>query len=437
MRKFKKLAAIGLAMTLVIGSSLAAFADDPNSGASSGSGTSEGHVEEKATNVVLPTIAEGTTPFAYTMDPEGLIQETEGGKYTNAVFPDPNSDTHVYFNNGTNDAQKIVYANSSAKLKVENKSSHDIDLTVSVTASSAETDIPLVAQSALATAENASLYLGLKVDTEAAVAITTSTAATKEVTINGTPGNFKIAVNSGKTGYEYRVMTLDEYKAIEGNGSATALPWDSAEFQLEGEVTEDLKITSATTAPTVAVTWSWEDPTAAPATVDVTVKNKGDYTGADTTVTMTVGSTAVNPTAVDGYTFGGYYTDAELSTAFEGNVAADTTTLYAKWTENDIAPSLTPTEGTTDGSEDFVMAYSLGSGDSKATSVTGVRYSSVSASVAEKDANSSFFVINAEAKTVTIPADKLTILKNAGYSDVTFYLVFDTGAKASCVVTIE
>ncbi len=372
MRKFKKVLAIGMALTMLLGSSMAAFADD-NSGSSSGAGTSEGHVEEKATNVVLPTIAEGTTPFAYTMDPEGLIQETSGGKYDNAEFPAKSGDKHVYFNNGKkggegDDKENIVYANTSSKLKVENRSSHNIKLTISVTASSAATDIPLVAQTALADADKASLYLGLKVDAEDPVAITTSAAASKEVTINGTPGNFKIAVNSGKTGYEYRVMTLDEYKAIEGNSAATALPWSSSEFQLEGEVTTGKKIASDTTAPTVAVTWSWVDPTATPA---------------------------------------------------------------------NVAPAVTPATATSDASEALVMAYSLGSGTSAATSVTGVRYSSVSASVAEKDANSSFFVIDSEAKTVTIPADKLAVLKSAGYSDVTFYLVFDTGAKASCVVTIE
>jgi hypothetical protein len=277
MRKFKKVLAIGMALTMLLGSSMAAFADD-NSGSSSGAGRSEGHVEEKATNVVLPSVTEGTTPFAYTMDPEGLIQETSGGKYDNAEFPAEAGDKHVYFNNGAKggegtDKDNIVYANTSPKLKVENRSSHNIKLTISVTASSATTDIPLVAQTALAGADNASLYLGLKVDSEDPVAITTSAAASKEVTINGTPGNFKIAVNSGKTGYEYRVMTLDEYKAIEGNSAATALPWSSSEFQLEGEVTTGKKIASDTTAPTVAVTWSWVDPTATPEVTTATISS--------------------------------------------------------------------------------------------------------------------------------------------------------------------
>jgi len=292
MRKFKKVLAIGMALTMILGSSLAAFADEPaTSGSTSGIGTSEGHVEEKATNVVLPTITEGTTPFAYTMDPEGLIQETAGEKYGETTeFPEANVDKHVYFNNGKkggegDDKDNIVYKNTSPKLKVENQSSYDIDLTVSVTASTAATDIPLVAQAALEDASEASLYLGLKVDSEAAVAVTTSAAASKTVRIAGTPGNFKIAYNSDK-GYEYRVLTLAEYKAKEGNENATELAWSSSEFSLEGEVTTEKKITSTTTAPTVSVTWSWTDPSAEPEVVtpSITTTTATATSGNDTEI---------------------------------------------------------------------------------------------------------------------------------------------------------
>lgn len=77
MRKTKRMLAIALAATMVFGSSLTAFADEPvTSGGTDGSGTSEGHVEKELINVVLPTVPSGSTPFAYTMDPERLIQET-------------------------------------------------------------------------------------------------------------------------------------------------------------------------------------------------------------------------------------------------------------------------------------------------------------------------------------------------------------------------
>ena len=347
MRKFKEVLAIGMALTMILGSSLAAFADEPaTSGSTSGIGTSEGHVEEKATNVVLPTITEGTTPFAYTMDPEGLIQETSGGKYDNAEFPAKSGDKHVYFNNGKkggegDDKENIVYANTSSKLKVENRSSHNIKLTISVTASSATTDIPLVAQTALADADKASLYLGLKVDAEDPVAITTSAAASKEVTINGTPGNFKIAVNSGKTGYEYRVMTLDEYKAIEGNSAATALPWSSSEFQLEGEVTTGKKIASDTTAPTVAVTWSWVDPTATPASAAPSIATT-EYTmtlGEDIEIPVSLGTGAEAATGITSIAYtaaGNPYTFGEGEYSLEDGVLTLSSTKIDIWLNNGV-----------------------------------------------------------------------------------------------------
>ena len=81
MQKFKRFMAVALATTMVLGSSLTAFADEPTtSGGTDGSGTSEGHVDKEVINVVLPTVASGSTPFAYTMDPEHLIQETNAGK---------------------------------------------------------------------------------------------------------------------------------------------------------------------------------------------------------------------------------------------------------------------------------------------------------------------------------------------------------------------
>ncbi len=283
MNKFSKVIAIALAATMVIGSSVTVFAtEEPTY--SEGAGTSEGHVEKKATNVVLPTIstAEVTSPFAYTMDPEGLIKATSHEKYGSAVeFPTTN-DTQVYFNNGKKggegtDKDNVVYANSSVAQKVTNKSSHKIDLTVKAEVAEAKTtDIPLVAKSALADASAASLYLGLVVGSGdgSTKEITADAAASKTVEIAGTAGNFKIAVKTTGEGesavktYEYRALTLDEYKALDGNSSKTQADydatWANTTFNLEGAVTTTKAITSTTTAPKIKVTWSWVDPDATP-----------------------------------------------------------------------------------------------------------------------------------------------------------------------------
>jgi hypothetical protein len=293
---------------MVIGSSLTAFAGD-NDGSSTGAGTSEGHVEKKATNVVLPTIASDATPFAYTMDPEGLIKATSHEKYGSAVeFPADDKDTQVYFNNGKKggeeaDKDNVVYANSSVAQKVTNKSSHKINLTVKAEVAEAKTtDIPLVAKSALADASAASLYLGLVVGSgdNSTKEITADAAASKTVEIAGTPGNFKIAVKTTGEGddavktYEYRALTLDEWKAsadanADKDMAAYDATWANTTFKLEGAVTTTKAITSTTTAPKIKVTWSWVDPTDTVATaIAYTSKNSAG----DVTLTFTPGTDA-------------------------------------------------------------------------------------------------------------------------------------------------
>lgn len=266
MRKMKRGVAVALAATMVLGSAVTAFAADTNSGTSTGTGESEGHVEKKATKVMLPV--ENTDyksdTFSYKMDPERLISGTSGGKYEDdATFPAASSDTGVYFKTGDK-----AYENASTELKVTNQSSHNIDLTIKAEAVSAAKDIPLVEKNAIATAENASLYLGLVVGDETGVAIGKDTAATKTISVAGKPGNFKVAVKADKSGYEYRALSLEEYRALDAaNASATELPWEAQKFKLEGSATKDKEIASDTTAPQVKVTWSWVDPTAAPETV--------------------------------------------------------------------------------------------------------------------------------------------------------------------------
>lgn len=280
MYKFNKFIAFALAATMVVGSSVTAFADDPatpvTSVDSTGDGTSEGHVEKKKMSVTLPTTA--ATTFAYTMDPERLIAETAHERLgDNVILPEAADDTGVYFNRGPkggdgDDAAKVVYSNSSSEIKVVNKSSHKIALTVKAEAISDTTDISLVGADEIADAESAALYLGLVVGNDDGIAVSADAAATKTVEINGTLANYKVAydasANDNKGGYVFRALTLEEYKKLDGNEDATLddydATWADTTFKLEGAVTEGLAITSTTTAPQVKVTWSWADPDATP-----------------------------------------------------------------------------------------------------------------------------------------------------------------------------
>lgn len=340
----KKFGAFMMALVMMLSMSISVFADgEPtNTGSLEGAGMSEGHVDKKATLVVLPTNPADTT-FAYTMDAERLINETGGGKYTSASFP-TSGDTGVYFNVGKvggdgADKDNTKYENTSAALTVTNKSSHNIKLTVTaeaIASTDATKDIPLVAESALSTAENAALYLGLIVGTEEPVAITSATAASKEVTIPGVAANFKTAAKEDKSGYEYRVLTLDEYKALEGNSGKTQndfdATWKSAEFKLEGAVTSGKSVASDTTAPKVKVTWSWVDPSAnASPTATASVTNIAAANGEAFTISYNLGSGANAATGVSAVNFGGYgtYNMIDDNTYASINTSAKTITVTA------------------------------------------------------------------------------------------------------------
>ena len=324
MNNKKRLVALALATTMVLGCGITAFAAD-TSGSSTGTGTSEGHVEAKKMNVVLPTITEGTTPFGYIMDPEGLILETEGAKYeSGTTFPESASDTGVYFLT----AEK-TYSNTSSKLTVENQSSHAINLTVDVEVTSLDTDIPLVTEDALTGATAASLYLGLVVDSEDPVAITKESKATKTISLAGKSENFTIAVNANGDGYEYRAKTETE-------NNNQALTWNKSEFCMEGAVTENLAITSTTTAPTVKVTWSWVDPTAnaAPSIATTT------YTateGQPIDIAFNLGAGDSKATAISNVMFGKYdLLTMSGYTSISGNVLTLTTTATDYLYTNDV-----------------------------------------------------------------------------------------------------
>ena len=134
----KRILAVALAATMVMGTGLTAFAEgNPTSGTANGSGTGEsnGHVEEKVISVTLPTSV-GTT-FDYIADPENLIGKTkpsegDSGKAKDGTSIKPNS-SRVYFKNSAiaanaeNGIAAVEDAGYSAKsnyVRAINKSSH-------------------------------------------------------------------------------------------------------------------------------------------------------------------------------------------------------------------------------------------------------------------------------------------------------------------------
>lgn len=334
----KKGLAMLLTATMVAGSAFPVLAADTSGGAT-GAGSSEGHLEKKITNVVLPTDGD-TSVFKYNIDPERLIQETGGAKYENTVFPEKDSDTGVYFATDLTDEETTAgktakYANTSKELVVTNKSSHKINLTVKAKASQADTDITL-ANSSTIEGDDPQLYLGLTVGTETKTIGTTDAVFTDEIA--GKADNFETKVEDGA------------YKYAEKDG---ATGWEETKISMTGKCNE-ATTTSAMTVPNVTVTWEFADPTDAVApsisgaTEDSTGTDWGytaDFTkGTDLVFTVDYGTEATEiSSALMGSTLEGVATAPSLSvadnvvtiagSAWGASVAGDT--RYCKITLDD------------------------------------------------------------------------------------------------------
>lgn len=217
---FKKVLSGTMAATMVLGMNITVLAQTgtaTGSGSGTGTGSFEGHVDKDVVAVTLPTDSNSTT-FAYKMDPEGLIAATNNAKYTDATF-EPGA--NVYFQSTSGN---YTWAKDSDKLKVINKGTVDVDVTVA-----AKTDVNNdVAMSTSKTFTDttdtaAKLYLGLQVANQAEVAVDTTDAAGKvTVGLKGNSANYEItSVDGGGYGYTAKAGVPD-----------TA--WNSFEFGMTG-----------------------------------------------------------------------------------------------------------------------------------------------------------------------------------------------------------
>lgn len=235
-KTFKKALAGMLATTMVLGMSMSAFAADETTGNVTGSGDFEGHVSKEVVAVTLPTDVDAST-FAYKMDPEGLIPATDNVKYADATFEEG---ANVYFQSATN-----TYTKDSAKLKVVNRGTADVDVTVK--AEVADNANIAMADSETFSGTDAELYLGLKVADKDAVAVKTSTdgGVEKVVGLKGKSDNFEITYDGTQYGYTPKAGVPE-----------TA--WNSFEFGLTGACNPDGDYSAdALTASAVTVTWSY------------------------------------------------------------------------------------------------------------------------------------------------------------------------------------
>ncbi len=230
--KLKKMTAVAMAATMVLGNSMIVLADEAVNGAT-GTGTAFEHLNKEIITVTLPLDSQVENVFNYYVDPERLVNEAE--KLANGTDATANADG-VYFSVDSD------FASTSAAVSFEGNNSVAVDVTVAATVESADTDIALVADAdalaAATAAKTPALLMTLNVGDES-VAITENGGSTK-ATIAGVEDNFEVTV--GDDGYEYTIIS-------------DPADWNSVDVTLSGK-TNNVDVTEGMTAPTISLTWT-------------------------------------------------------------------------------------------------------------------------------------------------------------------------------------
>ncbi len=273
--KAKKILAVVLSAAMVLGCGLTSLAGSGDSQTIQGSGSFNGINEQSVVKVILPTYHQSLSQtFDYIADPQNLIGLTVSSGGTTGWSEDgreiePN-DNRVYFS--VTSGSSTYYDSTSTKLKMTNKGSKLVNITVSAKSNDAETNMELVdkttAEAGLTTpTANPSIYLGLvgeymTDDNGTMAAMSVQGGGTSEVpddgtevkltaSLSGQPDNFNLRFDEeNRRGYTYAVKDNLEKD------------WYYCEFALEGICPDSNNLTAESTAPNISVTYSWVDPSA-------------------------------------------------------------------------------------------------------------------------------------------------------------------------------
>lgn len=268
MRNFKKVTAVVLAASMVMGGAMTALAAESGDTSVNSSGDYEGgEMKYPALSITLPVIADGA--YDYIADPNGLIKatETESGdaaKYADSQFQ---GDTGIYFLTTAKDASnpKNIYTEKSAAKKVTNENAQNIDVTVKLEkgTKAGDADIALASSNEF-TGTDKELYLAV---TDGADKTSALSSAAAEVTtmVPGNKDNYEPKYNASN-GYGYQKKNVADLAA-----------WSECSFYLTGALNMDAKWEDNVAFPDIKVTWSYKENTA-PADAAPSVTVPGTYT---------------------------------------------------------------------------------------------------------------------------------------------------------------
>ncbi len=218
-KRFKKFVAVLTATTLLLSTSMLAFAAESEDGATtaggtvSGNGTVEDYLDKDVFKVVLPAVSD----VDFTIDPQGLLGVADKDAYTLGAGA-------VYFTNVSENTTS--YSNVSDPVAVGNKSSYDVDVKLTVNLTAAEGITMVDSLDDLEDATVPSLYLAFQeVDDDAATAITEAVTVADAKQVAGIPeaeNAYEIVAESdGEGGYTYKYVLSDDYEGTPAEASYT------------------------------------------------------------------------------------------------------------------------------------------------------------------------------------------------------------------------
>ncbi len=253
---YRKILAVSLIASMVMGSSSVAFAEDKKAEAS-GSGSVEYVAEGDVFDVIFPVAAEGT--FDYILDPQGLIVDTNNEKYAGMTFE---ANQTLYFLRASTSNAANNYMHNSDEMKVVNKSTQAVDVAVTAKVAAVDGIVMATDSNALASVDDQPLlYLAVSGQatgdasaeetaiTTDGVAFTKSIAADEnayEVKWNPTKQQYEMALTAaasadgyaGFKSYTFQLTgacnTYSGWSALEGQAPQVDLVWSVDDFTESG-----------------------------------------------------------------------------------------------------------------------------------------------------------------------------------------------------------
>lgn len=217
MYNFKKIAALGLALTMALGSSLTAFASettgtDFTQGTGNttkdvtGTGTEE-YIDKNIMKVTMPTDTTYAKFFDYKLDPQGLIAEAKSYAGTDIT----GTATGIVFMNDNNGKKTI--SNTSDVFKITNKSSIPVDLGINVQLTGGHADITASTTSDFSGTgdDEATIYLGLKETNDIERALSTTATDFNAILFTGA-SQYKTTWDSTNNKYVYAAVDNAKFK---------------------------------------------------------------------------------------------------------------------------------------------------------------------------------------------------------------------------------